>query len=246
MNPASPSPSRRAAFFAGARAILPLIIGAIPFGIIYGALAVTAGLRPAEALGMSLIVFAGSAQFIAVGLIAQGATAAVIILTTFVVNLRHALYAASLAPHMRGLPQRWLLPLGFWLTDEAFATVIGPYQRRAHAPHDHWFHLGAALAMYLNWQLMTLIGIVAGTQLPDPASWGLDFAMVVTFIGMVAPLVRGRPMIACVVVSAVVAVAAYGLPNQLWLMLASLAGISAGLISEAVWPRVAAEAESAA
>lgn len=240
MSTASPSPSRRAAFFAGVRAIVPLVIGAMPFAIIYGALAVTAGLTPAAALGMSVLVFAGSAQFIAVGLIAQQATAGIIIATTLVVNLRHALYAASLAPHTRHLPQRWLVMLGFWLTDEAFATVIGPYQRQAHAPHDHWFHLGAALAMYLNWLAMTVVGIVAGTQLPNPASWGLDFAMVVTFIGMVAPRVRGRPMAVCVVVSAGVAVAAYGLPHQLWLMAAALAGIAAGMAAEAIWPAVEA------
>ena len=114
----------KAEFFSGMKAIIPLVVGAIPFGIIFGALASTSGLSPLAAQGMSLIVFAGSAQFIAAGLVASGASTIIIVLTTLVVNLRHMLYAATLAPHMQKLPQRWLLPLGFWLTDESFVASI--------------------------------------------------------------------------------------------------------------------------
>ena len=105
--------TRRGEFVGGIKATFPLILGAIPFGIIFGAVAVNSGLTPWQAQAMSLFVFAGSAEFIAVGLIAQGLAPALIILTTFVVNLRHALYSASLAPYMKHLPQRWLVPLGF-------------------------------------------------------------------------------------------------------------------------------------
>jgi 4-azaleucine resistance transporter AzlC len=228
--------TRRSEFFAGARAILPLILGAIPFGIIYGAVAVANGLSPAAVQGMSLFVFAGSAQFIAASLVAEGLPVGLIILTTFVVNLRHALYAASLAPFMKHLPQRWLIPLGFWLTDESYAASIGRLGQPDDSPYKHWFYLGASLAMYVNWQICTLIGILAGQQIPDPQGWGLDFAMVVTFIGIIVPLIRNKPAFVSVVVAGTVSVLANGLPNKLGLMVAALLGIAAGVLAEIAWP----------
>ena len=102
---------------AGARDTFPLIVGAIPFGLIFGTLAISSGLSFAATMAMSAIVFAGSAQFIAVGLVMAGTGWPIIVLTTFVVNLRHALYSATLAPYIKKLPQRWQIPMAFWLTD---------------------------------------------------------------------------------------------------------------------------------
>ncbi len=223
---------RRGEFLSGAKDTLPLLIGAIPFAILFGALGITSGLSPAGVQAMSVFVFAGSAQFIAAGLIAQGVPASIIILTTLVVNLRHALYSVSLAPHLRHLPQKWLAPLGFWLTDETYAVVIRRFQKDEQAPHRHWYYLGSALSMYLNWQVWTLIGILTGQRLRDTAAWGLDFAMVVTFIGIVVPLIVNRPMLVTALVSGGAAVAANGLPHKLGLMLAALLGIGAGLAAE--------------
>jgi 4-azaleucine resistance transporter AzlC len=224
--------TRRGEFLAGARATLPLIVGAIPFGIIFGAVAITSGLSPTGALSMSLFVFAGAAQFIAAGLVSAGVGSGLIILTTFIVNLRHALYGASLSPFMKHLPQRWLLPLGFWLTDESYAVVISRYHQPDASPHKHWFFLGSAVLMYANWQLCTLIGITAGQAVPDARGWGLDFAMVVTFIGIVVPLVRTRPMLVAVIVAGGAALLFHDLPGQMGLMAAALLGIAAGYIAE--------------
>lgn len=223
---------RRDEFFSGAKDTLPLVIGAIPFAILFGALGITNGLSPVGAQAMSVFVFAGSAQFIAAGLIAQGVPASVIILTTLVVNLRHALYSVSLAPHLRHLPQKWLALFGFWLTDETYAVVIRHFQKEELMPYMHWYYLGSALSMYLNWQVWTLIGILAGQRLRNAATWGLDFAMVVTFIGIVVPLIVNRPMLVTALVSGGVAVTANGLPHKLGLMLAALLGIGAGLAAE--------------
>ncbi len=140
-------PNASSEFWSGARDTIPVVVGAIPFGIIFGALAINAGLSVAATLGMSLFVFAGSSQFVAAGLVAQGAGILVIVLTTFVVNLRHALYSASLGPFLSRLPQRWLLPLGFWLTDETYAVVVQRYARRDDSPFKHWYHLGSSVAM---------------------------------------------------------------------------------------------------
>lgn len=228
----STHPTRRSEFLAGMWATLPLVISAIPFGIIFGALAVSSGLSPAATVGMSALVFAGSSQFIATGLIAQGAGVAIIILTTFIVNVRHALYAATMAPHVRGMAQKWLIPLGFWLTDETFAIVIDRYNKADGSPYKRWFWLGSSVIMYANWQVCTWIGIVAGSSIPDAASWGLDFAMVVAFTGMVIPMIKDRPVLIAVLVAGVVSVLAAGLPHQLGLIAAALAGVLAGVLAE--------------
>lgn len=228
--------TRREEFFAGMRATIPMVVGAIPFGIIFGATGVIYGIPPLAVLAMSLIVFAGSSQFIGAALFAQGVGVAFIVLTTFIVNLRHALYSASLAPYMRHLAQKWLLPLGFWLTDETYAVVIGRYTRDDESPHKHWYHLGSSVLMYSNWQLCTLVGIIAGQSIPDARGWGLDFAMTVTFIGIVIPLIRTRPMLVSVVVSGACALLTYDMPNKLGLIVAAVAGIMSGVIAEAALP----------
>ena len=226
-------------FLGGAKDTIPMMIGAMPFGIIFGALAVSGerALTPAAAMGMSLIVFAGSAQFIGLGLLSQGIGIPFIIFTTFVVNLRHALYAASLAPFLRHLGQKWLAPMGFLLTDETYAVVVRRFHSDVSIPDGRWYYLGSAIPFYLNWQVCTLVGIVAGQQFGDAASWGLDFAMTVTFIGIVVPLIKNRPMMACALVAAAVSLAADGLPNRLGYLIGGLAGIAAGLLAESLDPR---------
>lgn len=225
--------SPRSEFIAGAKATIPLEIGGLPFGIIFGALAITAGISIPATIALSLVVFAGSAQFIAVGLVAQGVSIPVIVLTTFLVNVRHALYSATLAPFVKHLPQRWLLPLGFMLTDESFVIASIHYNEPGDPTYKHWYYLGTNLSMYICWQIFTWIGIFAGTLIPDPTRLGLDFAMSVTFIGMLVPLLKSRPVVAAVVVASVVAVLTYTMPNKIGLMIAALAGVAAGVIFEA-------------
>ncbi len=228
--------TRRTEFIAGAKDTLPLMLGAAPFGLIFAALSITGGLSSAATLAMSMFVFAGSSQFIAVGLLAQAATIPVIIVTTLVVNLRHMLYAASLAPYMKHLSQKWLLPLGFWLTDESYAVVIRRYPQDDDSPYKHWYHFGSSVAMYVNWQLWTIFGIIAGQQIQDAQSLGLDFAMLVTFIGIVVPMLRTRPMLACAITAGLVAVVARELPYNLGLMAGALAGIVIGYTLESMQP----------
>lgn len=220
---------RRVEFWSGVRATIPLVVGAIPFGLIFGALAVANGLTPVAAGAMSALVYAGSAQFIAAGLVASEAGAGVIVFTTLVVNLRHILYAVSLAPQMRALPQ-WLLALiGFWLTDETYAVAIGRYHQADRSPYRHWFYLGSALFMYGNWQLATWLGVWVGRAIADPQRWGLDFAFIATFIGIVTPTVRSRPLVACVVAAGAGALLLRELPYQLGLVAGALVGVLVGI-----------------
>ncbi|CAM3861526.1 AzlC family ABC transporter permease [Ectopseudomonas alcaliphila] len=224
--------SRHQEFTQGARDMLPMLLGAIPFGIIFGSLAGSAGLDPWQTQGMSLLVFAGSAQFIAISLLTGGAGIAVVLLTTFVVNLRHALYSASMQPHVRHLPKRWRVPLAFGLTDEAYAVVVQRYARGDKGTYRHWYFLGAALAMYCNWQLCTLVGVLFGQAVPNIGEWGLDFAMLATFIGIVVPMLRSQPQVAAALVAGAVALACHELPYKLGLMAAAASGIVVGVLLE--------------
>ncbi len=225
------SPSRECLL--GMRDTIPMLIGAVPFGIVYGTLAVSSGLSVTATLAMSLLVFAGSAQFVAASLVASGTGLTVILLTTLIVNLRHMLYSASLLPFVRHLPQRWRITLAFWLTDESFAVVHRHYLLNdAPLTHKHWYFLGSCLAMYSLWFICTVIGVVLGQALPALGDWGLDFAMVATFIGIVVPLLRNQPMIVAALVASAVAVVAHGLPYKLGLMLAALLGVTAGVVAE--------------
>jgi len=223
---------RRTEFLAGARDSAPMLLGAAPLGIIFGTLAAPSGLSRGGAVAMSLIVFAGSSQFIALTLLAGGTGLVVIVLTTLVVNLRHALYSATLLPHVAKLPQRWRIPLAFWLTDETFAVMLRRYQGHDTSPYKHWYYLGSAIAMYLNWFVWTLAGVLLGRSLPRLETLGLEFAMAATFTGIVAPMLKQRPMLGAAVASGLTALAARGLPYKLGLMAAALAGVAVGLVME--------------
>lgn len=225
-------PTARREFLTGARDTIPLLIGALPFGLIYGALAVNAGLSRAAAILMSAIVFAGSAQFIAVGLFALHAPGAIIVVTTLVVNLRHMLYSATLVPHLKEFGLRWKLPLAFWLTDETFAVSVTRWQKGDTSPYKQWYQLGSSIIMYLNWQFWCFLGLILGESIPNAGEWGLDVAMPVTFIGMTIPFVKNIPMLACVIAAGASALLLAGLPYKLGLIIAAGAGIIVGLSTE--------------
>ena len=212
-------------FWAGVRAELPLLIGVAPFGMIYGVLALNAGLTPVSAQMMSSIVFAGSAQFITAQLVGDAVPGLVIVLTIAVVNLRHMLYSASVAPYVRALPMRWKVLLSYLLTDEAYAVTILNYEQD-DGPSGHWFFLGAGLTLWISWQISTAVGILLGATLPE--SWPLDFALPITFIAIIMPALKDRPAIAASLSAGIVALLAYGLPYKLGLMLAGLIGIVVG------------------
>ena len=222
---------KRTEFIAGVRAELPILLGVIPFGLIFGVLAVGAGLSPTLAQAMSFIVFAGSAQFIAIPLLATGVGTAVLWLTTFIVNVRHMLYSASVAPFVQHLPTRWRWLLAYLLTDEAYVVSILHYNDDTVSnTHKHYFLLGAGLTLWTTWQISTAVGIFLGAQVPS--SWGLDFTLALTFIAMVIPVLKDRPGIAAAISAGLVAVIAQPLPYKIGLMLAALTGIVVGLLIE--------------
>jgi predicted branched-subunit amino acid permease len=157
------------------------------------------------------------------------------VLTAFIVNLRHALYSASMAPYLRSLSPLWKGLLAYLLTDEAYAVVITRYLRGGTLQNAHWYFLGAGLTLWTGWQISTAVGIFLGAQVPS--SWMLDFSLALTFIALVVPALKDRPATLAALVAGVTALAAYGLPYKLGLIIAALVGITVGMWSEAKWQK---------
>lgn len=221
-----PALSRREALLQGVGDQLPILLGVVPFGLIFGALAISEGIPALAAQGFSLIIFAGSAQFIAAGLVGSGTPLLVIIVTIFIVNLRHALYSASLAPELRRYSWLWRVSLGWLLTDEAFATTAS-YLVRSGSHALNWYLLGTGMTLWLSWQISTAVGILLGAAIPQ--NWNLDFALPLTFLALITPTLSDRPAWAAAATAGVAALLFAGLPFRLGLLLAAILGMSVGL-----------------
>lgn len=215
-------------FLAGVRALAPILLGVIPFGLVAGVTAVEAGLTPVQAVGMSAIMFAGASQLAAIDLFGRTAPLAVIVLTALVINLRFVMYSASLAPYLRraGGPARWVG--AYLLTDQAYAVSVAEYSDTTPAERSRtWFYLGGAVTLWLPWQVATGAGAVAGAALPPGLS--LEFAVPLTFMALVVPAVEDRWTAAAGGIAAVAGVLAAPLPFDLGLVSAALVGIAAGV-----------------
>ena len=223
----------REEFIAGIREIAPVLVGTIPFGFVAGVAAVAAGMTPLQGFALSVLSFSGIAQLIASQLIAASSPVIVTVAAAFVVSLRFMMYSAALSPHLAHLDRRWRLLLSYVMTDQSFATAVRRFSEPGGPGHRHWSFLGSALTLYVTWQAAVIAGIVAGASIP--ASWSLDFAVVLTFIALLVPAVRTRADLAAAIVAGGVALIAAGLPYRLSLVVASVAGIAAGMAIE--WRR---------
>ncbi len=228
----------RNAFVAGLRAMGPITPSAVPFGVMAGIAARDAGLDVLATMGMSLFIFAGASQLASAQLVADGAWVGVIILTALVINLRFAMYSASLAPHFAHLPVRWKWPLAYLLTDQAYAVCIGRFIAHPDMAARHWFYLGAALPLWVVWLAATAAGILIGAAVPP--AWQLGFAVPLIFLALLVPTVHDRPMAVAAVVGGGVALAAHGLPFNLGMITGAVAGIASGVMAESVMTREAA------
>jgi 4-azaleucine resistance transporter AzlC len=216
-------------FRAGFAATIPLWIGVAPFGAIYAVSALAAQLDPWQTLGMSLIVFAGASQFTAAGLFAAGATPITIIVTTLIVNARHLLMAASLAPYLRKTPAWMQALIAFQLTDETYAVGMPRFLAGQGSPA---YQIGANASLYLIWQLSTVAGILLGSRIPDPVAYGLDLVFPLTFIGLLVPLLKTRVSgIVALVAAGIAITGALFLPGKWYILLAGIiaSGIGAAL-----------------
>ncbi len=215
-------------FLAGCLDEAPLQLGVIPFGMLYGIGALAVGMPVWLAQLTSMLVFAGAAQLVIVQMLGAAAGALPIGLTAVLLNLRHMLYSASVAEHVRHLPRRWRVLLAYLLTDEAYAVAILRYARPAGPGPDlrHWYFLGCGLTLWGCWQLSTALGIAFGARIPP--EWDIDFAVPLTFIALLTLLVKERAGQAAALVAALAVLALAALPYRLGLVLAIVLGLLAG------------------
>jgi len=216
-------------FLRGLIDTLPLIVACIPFAIVYGALAVDAGLSFSAAMGISIFVFAGASQFVAVTLIAASTPFLVIVVTVFIVNLRHLLYSLNLMRFAKPLTPWQRIPMAFWMTDESFAAVTRYLQQKPTDQQLHQYYWGSAVGMYSNWIFFSGVGIYLGKAIPDMTSWGLDMAMVLAFTAIVVTSLKHRAHILCMIVAIVAAIITYDWPYKSGLLFSSLLAIAVGV-----------------
>lgn len=224
---------KKADFYEGITDTLPLMFGVFPFGLAYGIFSHSMGLSSGETIAMSGLVFAGAAQFVSLPMFAEGAGPVMIGITTLLINLRHLLMGASLAPYMSGMPMSLKAVLSFGMADETYAVTISRAQSQGYTAA---YQMGSNVTGYVTWLLSTAGGIWLGSYITDPLSWGLDFAMPATFLALLIPRLVDRVSVFICLISALVAVSAFiFIPGKWYIIIACLAAITAGWFMEGAY-----------
>jgi predicted branched-subunit amino acid permease len=223
--PASPT---RAAYLAGLRAGLPFLLVIVPFALVFGVAASEAGWSLAQTMGMTVGVIAGASQFTALQLIADQAPMLVVIATALAVNLRMAMYSASMAPHIGAAPLWTRALAAYVLVDQTYGTAISHYTLHPGLGRREKlaYFFGAVTPVCGPWYAATYAGAVAGAAIPP--AFALDFAVPITFIALVAPALRSLPHLAAAFVSAAAALALVWMPFSLGLLVAAMLAMLAG------------------
>jgi len=222
----------------GIVASLALVPSVFVYGTVFGGLAVQAGLSVAQVVGMSVLVFAGASQFVAVPMLAAGAPALAIVITTYVVNMRHYLMAATLAPSFRGFRRGWLAVIAHVINDESFAVAVARSR-----PPDARVYLGSAAAIAGAFIAGVVVGVAIGGLVERPERYGLDFAFPAVFLALVAVQLRHRADWFIAVGAAALAVAlALVLPGN-WHIV--IAGLAVSALGAAILPIDASAGEEA-
>lgn len=230
--PPSSSPAittRSQEFWTGVRQELPLQLGVAPFGLVFGVLGLASGLTPLQTILLSSIIFGGASQVVFAQLWGAGVPAPVVGASVSVINLRHTLYSASIAPYLRRLPLIWRIPLAYLLTDEAYAVTINRLRTEPASAYQHYHLLGTGMTLWICWQISTITGVIFGATIPQ--SWSLGFAIPLTFIAIVAPAIRRRADLAACLTAGIISVVGQPLPWKSWIILAAIGGIAAGYLT---------------
>lgn len=211
----------------GAAAAWPIFLGYIPLGLAFGVIAWNAGLEPWQIGLMSVMLFAGSAQFIAISMLAAGANMASIIITTFAVNLRHVLMSSSLSLHLNETSRKRLALFAYGVTDETFAVNLINFRKGG-------WNFSRALTLNhvsnFSWVASTIVGGYAGEFIPEGA-FGIDYALVAMFIGLLAMQMKGRKYVLTALFAGALAVIfSLILPGNLYIIAASMLSATGGML----------------
>ncbi|MEP1792999.1 AzlC family ABC transporter permease [Parasphingorhabdus sp.] len=233
--------TRKTAYRQGIIDASPFILVIIPFASLFGVLATEAGLNVVETMAFSIVVIAGAAQFTALQLMQENVPTAIVLISALAVNLRMAMYSASLTPYIGAAPL-WQRALCAYLTvDQSYVVGVAKFEAAPEmtVPERVGYFLGAVTPIVPLWYIFTLVGALLGARIPD--SWALDFAIPIAFLAMIAPMFRTFAHIVAALVAVVVALLAAGIPYSLGLIIAGIAGMMAGARTELWQQRKAAD-----
>ena len=215
-------------FLKGIIDVSPLMIPVVPFGLIFGVLAIDIGFSPLETMGMSLIVFGGASQIVLLQLFSGGASSLVIISSVGAVNSRHLLYGAVVSEHLSDLKLIWKIIISYFLNDQAFA-ISNEYLKK-NKNSNRYFHLaGGGATCWVIWQSTTLLGIVLGSAIPEKL--GLSFAVPLTFLALLVNDFRKFINVVVIITSGLVATLGYNyIPFKAYVIVAALVGLFTAII----------------
>lgn len=216
----------------GIRDGLPFVLIVVPFSMLFGVVATEAGLQMAQTIGFSLLVIAGAAQFTALQLMVENAGIAFVLIAALAVNLRMAMYSATLAPHLGAAPLWQRALVSYVNFDQTFIVSVAKYDATPQMTVSEkvWYFLGVATPITPLWVAMTFVGAMIGQSIPP--QYALDFAMPIMFLAMVAPMLKSLAHIAAAVVSITVALMLAWLPSGTGLLVAAFCAMLAGVIVE--------------
>ncbi len=220
--------SVRRSFARGLRDGAPFLLVVTPFALLFGVVSTDAGLSVWEALAMSVVVIAGAAQFTALQLMAEHAPTLVVLFSALAVNLRMAMYSASITPHLGALPLWKRIVTAYLLLDQTYAASILDYEKHPdQTPQEKWaYFMGLVIPICPPWFVVTAIGAYAGGAIPT--EMGLDFALPIAFIAMIGPALRTGAHRVAALTATVLALLCVGLPYNLGLLVGGLGGMMAG------------------
>ena len=215
-------------FLRGIIDVSPLMIPVIPFGLIFGVLAIDVGFTPVQTMGMSLIVFGGASQIVLLQLFSGGASSLVIISSVGAVNSRHLLYGAVVSEHLSDLKLIWKIVISYFLIDQAFA-ISNQYFKKTKERNKYFHLVGGGATCWIIWQSTTLLGIILGSAIPEKL--GLSFAVPLTFLALLVNDFRKFINVIVIVVSGLVATFGYNfIPFKAYIIVAALTGLFLSLI----------------
>lgn len=228
------SHSPRAAFWRGSRHGAPFVLVVGPFAVLFGVLATEAGLSVLETMSFSVVVIAGAAQFTALQLMQDGAPTLIVLLSALAVNLRMAMYSASLTPYLGAAPLGQRALIAYVTLDQSYACSIVEFEKNQNSSLAERvaYFFGTSAPVVPAWYLCTYLGAIIGTQIP--ASWALDFALPITFLALMAPMLRTKAHLVAAFVSIVVSLLCAGLPYSMGLLIAGVLAMLAGARTEVI------------
>ncbi|HEY0451884.1 AzlC family ABC transporter permease [Actinophytocola sp.] len=228
--------TRLAELGAGTRDVVPIVVGAVPFGVLFGALAAQADFSVTNTILMSLIVYSGTIQLIGLNMMTAGTPLPLIALASLIVNSRHVIYSAALTPYVRQLPMWWRVLLSYGMTDQIYALAERRYSTRDRSGEKHWYMLASSATLFVAWFASTYSGFEFGDVLKDFGGLGLDFAIYATLVALAAPSMDDARSIVVGLTAGLVALILAPIPYQGGVFVAILTGVTVGVLSERWFP----------